>query len=165
MYIIYELISLFFIYLSYKIASQTDAGRQEIIMKKTLYTLATCLFVTLQSSANETGYGEVLINWNARYLSENTVLVCDDKALSGVDLIIEGAYQNSSGELNPESYITTNECGADWKIIGKSLVQKNGKIYTKVRYDGGSGCEIKVHEKKSGAVPKKVFSVEISDAC
>ncbi len=120
--------------------------------------------MSAQAMAAKAEYGEVQVNWEARYLEETVVMMCDDTVLSGIDLAIEGDYTNSySGKLSPESYISLKECGADWKITAKKLIEVDGKTFTKVRYKGGSSCDMEIREKAVGK--KRKFVLTIGDAC
>ena len=102
-------------------------------------------------------YYSTTINWNAKFLEDSTVLMCDDTFYSGVEIEIPGEVKY------PEDFISFEGCDAEWKITKKKIINHDGKPYTSVRLKGGSECTIHVKEKHSSDA--KLFVLEISDAC
>ncbi len=111
--------------------------------------------LALTANAFASEYFVTTIDWKARYLEETTVLVCDDTSLAGVEIEIPGSMKY------PEGTINFKDCGADWKMVQKKLIKKNGKEYSSVRFEGGSACTMEVKNIKT----KQIFVLDIGDAC
>ena len=105
-------------------------------------------------------YELVKINWEQKYLEHSVVLQCDDSYAFGVDIELPGEFKF------PDLYMSYVDCGVDWRQLSKQVVTDNaGNKSTRVRFDGGSSCTIKVREKVKPPAKPKIFIVEISDAC
>ncbi len=115
-------------------------------------------FVSLNTFAAKAEYYTTTINWDAKHLEDSTVLMCDDTYLSGVEIEIPG---NSKF---PEDRVSFQECGVDWKLVKKTIIEKNGKSFNVLRFKGGSPCTMEVSNGKYQE-ERKVFTLDISDAC
>ena len=133
---------------------------------KQLILVAMCLlsFSTFAQDEEPPVYGEVIVNWNNKYLEDYLTLVCDDTYLSGFDLVVPGQYRKDF------PLKATGSSGWNgWKILSIKPTTIEGSPATVIRFDGGEPLSLEVFQRTSyppnRTIKGKVFVVEINDFC
>ena len=121
-----------------------------------LAVLIAFVFISFEALAAE--YYQSVVNFDAKYPEDSTVMMCDDTYLDGIEILIPGEVKF------PESRITLQDCSSDWRITKKMQTTVKGKPYTLIRFKGGDYCTFEVGGKNKTDVRVK-WILSVSDAC